>query len=251
MVKILWMDYDGVCADIAIHAMFQSLCSKVGVVEALAYYAVSTMWDVILPLNIKILFEALCYKAMGWKVILFTNRFPNQKANIIRNLGVWSWMFSDYIFGCGYKSNIELNGGMLWDDDPKGANQKGIEKFRLIPAYRGAWKKVVRVFIAAVMSRAYMSTRITPNKALDWWYHENIMLGRVRASRLGGVLNPTAYQIMGWTDAQYMRMWRTVIRLMALLGKAMVSYEEDLIASRGCKEERALAQKLGMPIEVK
>ena len=112
--------------------------------------------------------------------------------------------------------------------------------------------KVVRVIVQAVKSEYYLSTRISNNESKGWTMDENIKLGTVRKKSIGcSVVNPCEFYVKGWTNVEYMILWRVVVKLMAMLGKTMISYDEDVSGSEGCKEERELAYTLGMTVITK
>ena len=119
MRPIVAFDLDGTLfrddADIG----FNKLAAEIGSVAALAKYSSTpAMWDFNVPLNYELLEVARQYKLKGFKVIVFTNRFPSQDKRVKENLGVFASIFEEYKYGCGYKKGMYVD-GILYDNDPK------------------------------------------------------------------------------------------------------------------------------------
>ena len=98
---------------------FNKLAAEIGSPAALAKYSITPdMWDFNVPLNYELLKKAQHYKQLGYKVIVFTNRFPMQDKRVKENLGCYASIFEQYIYGCGYKKGMHIN-GILFDNDSK------------------------------------------------------------------------------------------------------------------------------------
>ena len=65
---------------------------------------------------------------------------------------------------------------------------------------------------------------------------------------LGNVVNPSSLYVEEWSGYEYMVIWSIVIIIMAILGKSMISYEEDVVDSKGCNMEVTLAEALRMNV---
>lgn len=116
---------------------------------------------------------------------------------------------------------------------------------------KSIWNWIV-VMWEVVIKEAYLSTRISDNKERKWRKEENYRLAykRYLMWRMLGLdaLNPVDHQMKGWKERDYMRMWRCAIRLMKILNKPMISYEDDIPWSKGCTEEVELAKEIHMRI---
>ena len=256
MKKTLYVDYDGTIVSDKVDKLYNAKAKEIGIKHALKWYAASELWQVPVKRNILILFKILLYKLTGYRVVMFTNRFPHQHYNITNTLGWWVNMFDEFIYGKGYKGSLNLGkNSILWDNDSKYA--KCASEFKLIKTYKediiGIFGivAILRVLWEAVTTEAYLSTRISPNTDKGWTLTGNRDLSFVRSNSLGmKVLNPVNFNLVvsHWTGEQYMTLWRIVIRIMAVLGKKMISYTEDIPTSKGCTEERELAIKLGMKL---
>ena len=137
MTPILYVDYDGTIVDDSIDSAYISMSKDMGKERALSVYRDSPdLWDRMLKLNIMVLLGILLYKLVGFRVVLFTNRFPIQLGNVVENLGGWILLFDDFIFGEGYKDTIPIH-GVLWDNDPRYASCVGVKGFKLIDTFKG------------------------------------------------------------------------------------------------------------------
>jgi hypothetical protein len=110
-----------------------------------------------------------------------------------------------------------------------------------------AWIKTIW---AGITADVYLSTRISPKAELQWTYEGNVKLAVAREEymyyRFGiKALNPAKYQIKGWSNEDYMKMWRVVIKIMMVLGKGFVFYAEDQKGSSGCREEMKIVTMNG------
>lgn len=112
-------------------------------------------------------------------------------------------------------------------------------------------KNLAKVTVAAFTDDIYMSTRISDNEELGWKRSENERLAYERKQMLEEVygkpiLNPVVYnQDMpeDWTHKEYMRMWRYVLSIMKVRNCQMIAFQEDLVGSKGCREEVTLGLK--------
>jgi len=119
IAKKVYVDWDGTMVPDWCNSIYMRKVKEVGTLAALAWYEKNEeLWDRTMELNKVLLFTLLAYKAKGYKIIIWTNRFPCQEANMKRNLGAWIYLFDDFQFHCGFKSKIKLD-GILYDNDPK------------------------------------------------------------------------------------------------------------------------------------
>ena len=133
MKKYLFVDYDGTLVDDSVDCLFIDLYNRVGKDEALYQYENGSIWKKKLRLNRSIIFKIFIKKIIGYKIIVFTNRFPIQKINMLMNLGILQYLFNDYIFGSGNKKDLKVN-GELWDNDP--SYSQCAKQFKLVKTFK-------------------------------------------------------------------------------------------------------------------
>ena len=112
-------------------------------------------------------------------------------------------------------------------------------------------KNLLKVTKAALTDKIYMSTRISDVEELGWKRIENEALSYKRAELIKDmfnepVLNPVIYNMempKEWTHKEYMRMWHYVLFIMRFRKCRMVAFQEDLLGSKGCREEVTLGLK--------
>ncbi|HLD31392.1 MAG TPA: hypothetical protein VJB37_00645 [Patescibacteria group bacterium] len=113
------------------------------------------------------------------------------------------------------------------------------------------WKQI----FLALTKRAYLSTRIAPNKDKGWDKASNLNLARQRQKYVETtgtpVLNPNqGGQFLSWlwNGTGYLYFWFFILTLMRLRQKAFVYFTEDLAGSAGVNRELEFAQRYQMTI---
>lgn len=131
-MKVL-VDIDGTLLDGRADAEFQAKVKDCGIEAALEWYAVNCPDD--LELNEAVLAQLVGYKALGYSIILWTNRGEAQWLTTMRNLSKYNLcgFFDILIFGNGSKKSLFDDKAIVFDNE--WGNLEGAMEPHFIPTF--------------------------------------------------------------------------------------------------------------------
>lgn len=129
------VDIDGTLLDASHDVWFHHCVSLYGYERAVEMYRAIVDRDD-LAINKSLLLKLYMLKACGFKLVIWTNRAPAQRAMTERNLGRHLSLFSDPIYGAGHKENDIPEGWIhVIDNEPgnlsAGTSSTLIDTFRV------------------------------------------------------------------------------------------------------------------------